>query len=103
MPDEAQAEGVSDEAGEETRRLAMSGPANLVNGFILSTGPSFVRITFCEQASPDADPQFRAAIVFGYDECTALAQALQEVVQQHEDSLGQMEAGAEGNSGSEDD
>ena len=90
MQDEAQSDVASNVTAEDVD-AAFSGPAHLVNQFIVARGPGGVRIAFCEQESNEATPRFRSAVFLSFWDGIALYRMLQDALKDHEAALGQLE------------
>jgi hypothetical protein len=65
---------------EKEVAAAYAGPALLANRFFINTGPSGARLAFAEQGSPDAEPQFRAAVILSYQDAIELVDVLKTML-----------------------
>ena len=65
-----------------------------MNRFFVNVGP-VVRITFAEQAGPDTQPIFRAAVALGHSDAIVLADLLKQLLADIEKQLTEMQQKAE--------
>ena len=90
MPDGGQLEVTSNVTAEDVN-AAFSGPAHLANQVIVARGSAGVRISFCEQDSPETTPRFRSAVFLSFEDGIALYRMLQEALRETEAALSELE------------
>jgi hypothetical protein len=67
--------------------VSFSGPATLVNRFIVTFHPSGVRIGLLERRAPEAASEFRTAILLSYQDAIELKNLLSVMLKPVEESF----------------
>jgi hypothetical protein len=73
---------------EQDLDAAFSGPAILINRFIVTLHPSGARLSFWERRAPDSPPEFRASVLLSYQDAIELSKLLTRMLQPIEAAIG---------------
>jgi len=86
---------------EEELEVAWSGPAVHSNRFYVNMGPT-IRLSFCEQATPNARPLYRTGVVMSIQDAIALANLLKDMLREVEADIAKAVEEAEARGSSDD-